>query len=78
MSVPTAKEFYYNNKSDFEISVLSIPGLCEVMIEFAKLHLEAALEAASDTDILSGRSYKHRTNLDMDAILNAYPLDKIK
>jgi hypothetical protein len=48
------------------------------MIEFAKLHVEAALKEASETEIVSGTSYKHRTNLDMDIIMNSYPLEKIK
>ena len=71
MSVPTAEEF--NN--DIRYVTYSLD---EKLITFAKLHVTAALEAASDTDILSGRSYKHRTNLDMDTIMNSYPLDKIK
>jgi hypothetical protein len=33
----------------------------QVMIEFAKMHVEAALKEASATDIVSGKSYKHRT-----------------
>jgi hypothetical protein len=48
------------------------------LIEFAKLHVEAALKAASATDIVSGRSYKHRTEDDKDSILNSYPLTNIK
>jgi hypothetical protein len=67
MSVPTAEEILNKHL---------VPA--NAMIEFAKLHVEAALEAASETEIVSGTSYKHRTNLDMDIIMNSYPLEKIK
>jgi hypothetical protein len=67
MSVPTAEEILNKHL---------VPA--NAMIEFAKLHVEAALEAASETKIVSGTSYKHRTNLDMDIIMNSYPLEKIK
>ena len=50
----------------------------QVMIEFAKMHVEAALKEASATDIVSGKSYKHRTEYDKNSILNSYPLDNIK
>ena len=50
----------------------------QVMIEFAKMHVEAALKEASATDIVSGKSYKHRTEYDKNSIINSYPLDKIK
>lgn len=83
MSVPTAEEFLDNflNKEaiPWNPEIDKVYGCINIaMIEFAKLHVTAALEAASDTDILSGISYKHRTNLDMDAILNSYPLENIK
>jgi hypothetical protein len=46
------------------------------MIEFAKLHVEAALKAAiknAEIDYWRGECI-----LDDDSILNSYPLDKIK
>lgn len=78
--IPTAEEiilknFNHDKNGDYKRGEVAIK---DALIEFAKLHVEAALEAASDTDILSGKAYKHRTNLDMDTIMNSYPLDKIK
>jgi hypothetical protein len=50
----------------------------QVMIEFAKMHVEAALKEASATDIVSGKLYKHICLYDKNSIINSYPLDKIK
>ena len=69
--IPTAEEF--NN--DIRYVTYSLD---EKLITFAKLHVEAALKEASATDIVSGKSYKHRTEYDKNSILNSYPLDKIK
>ena len=33
-------------------------------IEFSKLHVEAALKEASESDIDNGRSYRHRSESD--------------
>lgn len=53
-------------------------------IEFAKLHVEAALKSASkqaktkeDIAIFAEGSYKIQV-VDKDSILNAYPLENIK
>ena len=71
--LPTAAEFMYQN------DILN-PNrkITQVMIEFAKLHVQAALESAledapygSSTDTVSYKDMK-------DAILNAYNLDNIK
>jgi|LakMenEpi03Aug12_release.lakeMendotaPanAssembly.Ray.scaffolds.fasta_scaffold4325411_1 hypothetical protein len=80
MSVPTATEFIENDYYHLHLDTNStcLASIHDAMIEFAKLHVEAALEAASETEIVSGTSYKHRTNLDMDIIMNSYPLEKIK
>ena len=46
------------------------------MIEFAKLHVEAALKAASETEVLYLRNGNAYT--DEKAIINSYPLTNIK
>lgn len=72
----TAEEFlqehpvishYYDDEFDWEV----VPTLQvqQAMIEFAKLHVEAALKQASEVI----GDYGER-----DLILNAYPLDNIK
>lgn len=43
----------------------------EMLIEFAKLHVKAALEAAADTT--DPRTNEERDFDDCDIILNAYP-----
>ena len=72
--IPTAEEFYKQTTG----CVMNHRDVKTAMIEFAKLHVEAALEAAledsphgSSTDIPSYEDMK-------DAILNAYPLENVK
>jgi len=48
----------------------------DLMIEFAKLHVQAALKAASDTEVLYLRNGNAYT--DEKAIINSYPLTNIK
>lgn len=48
----------------------------EMMIEFAKLHVEAALKAACAT--LPYDDKMNQSILDIMAINNSYPLDNIK
>jgi hypothetical protein len=85
-NVPTALEFFMKQKTYTNIE--------QFMIEFAKLHVEAALEAASCNAILAsydnkankpGESlFKTITSNDVEwrpcseSILNAYPLKNIK
>lgn len=79
MSVPTAEEF--NN--DIRYVTYSLD---EKLITFAKLHVEAALEAASekatvtpiDHEEISEGSFRPIWGVDDDSILKSYPLDKIK
>lgn len=71
--LPTVEEFMYQN------DILNPhKKITQTMIEFAKLHVQAALESAledapygSSTDTVSYEDMK-------DAILNAYPLENIK
>lgn len=85
--IPTAEEFV--NQYDWENSTLDIPS---VLIEFAKLHVEAALEAASEkanlylhnpgwkhsSDIKTVKCHNYDASINRDSILNAYPLTNIK
>ena len=59
--IPTALEFFIKQKTYTNIE--------QFMIEFAKLHVEAALNAACTSD-----GYE----IDEESILNAYPLTNIK
>lgn len=55
--------------------------LGEIMIEFAKLHVEAALKHASEKAELSNKpkfSGDYNLVVDEESILNSYPLNKIK
>lgn len=48
----------------------------EMMIEFAKLHVEEALKQASEKALIKRIMYKDDT-INKDSILNAYSLDGI-
>jgi hypothetical protein len=95
-TIPTAEEFFLNNYFGDSISQEDKKLWLEtneqaqeslnIMIEFAKLHVEAALKAASKNatvtpvdheEILEG-SFRPIWGVDKDSILNAYPLDNIK
>ena len=73
MSVPTAEDF--KNYSGFIEET-------DRLIEFAKLHAEAALLEASEkaTVNINGfiQEYDENCCVDKDSILNAYPLENIK
>ena len=74
-NLPTAKDFLIESK----ISGLDAD---KIMIEFAKLHVEAALKAASENvelDYWKGDCQLCGSNtIDKESILNAYPLTNIK
>ena len=63
---------------------ISIEDAKEAMIEFAKLHVEAALIEASEkinlTDEVCEALQNHwfKEYIDKDSILNSYPLENIK
>lgn len=82
--IPTAEEFiknldvvYVNKLSENEIAEITFQ-----MVKFAKLHVEAALEAASENaEAIDGWSTPFSGNsasVDKDSILNAYPEENIK
>ena len=65
--IPTAKEFYKAKCN--EDRFLSSMNIEDYLIEFAKLHVKAALEAAAE-NVWS--------KVDKDSIRNAYPEELIK
>ena len=86
-NIPTAEEFFYSiivQSSIDENGNYSICDIQEALIEFAKLHVEAALKAASkqaktkeDVAIFAEGSYRTQV-VDKESILNSYPLENIK
>ena len=58
-----------------------LDSTANLMKEFAKLHVKAALEAASqNADAYNKPKFKGDINpvVDLDSILNSYPLENIK
>jgi hypothetical protein len=80
--IPTAEELIKNIvQFESSIDVIPIYSLNKIMIEFAKLHVEAALkQAAYESQCYNKPKFKGDENwvVDMESILNSYPLDKIK
>ena len=72
----TAKEFIQNYiKENNDDSFIDME---ESMIEFAKLHVQAALEAATIDATTKFIPFTDDEEVDRDSIRNAYPLDNIK
>lgn len=80
--IPTAEEFLRGKP-------FSIESIYSNMIQFAKLHVEAALKEASETATINknkgqvtGREFGNVTDgsysINQPSILNAYPLENIK
>lgn len=70
--IPTFEEFKKNILKDFSIATPSDVDNNKIAIEFAKLHVKAALKAAA-ADISEGSSDA------MEAcIIESYPLENIK
>ena len=66
--IPTAKKVYHT-VTGCVLESHHNPDIEKAMIEFAKLHVEAALKAAGDATLL----YDFKED-----IINSYPLDNIK
>lgn len=66
--IPTATELVFKRLPNHD-GIFVLRNIEEFMIEFAKLHVEAALEKASD-------KFDHYSN--KNVILTAYPLTNIK
>lgn len=85
MNVPTAKEFIISTKLlvkfDNTQGCILEEELPSLFIEFAKLHVQAALEAAyynSDVKVIDADMTGVIYGVDSETILNAYPLENIK
>lgn len=86
----TAKDILYDNisadikKEGFTFGDVSSEYIIWIMQEFAKLHVEAALKAASENAKRKKSYNTHPQRLivkrvvDKDSILKAYPLENIK
>lgn len=67
--IPRAIDFFVNHPS---------LSASEIMKDFAKLHVEAALKAASEKAIAIPSEEDIEEYVDKDSILNSYPLKNIK
>ena len=65
----TAEEFYDKSKHD---------SILDIMIDFAKLHVEQALKEASEKADTQTIHCTHIQIVDKNSILNSYPLENIK
>ena len=70
--IPTAEEFLSAHVRNPDLT----QNFKRIMIEFAKLHVEAALKEASENVIIDGSPFEYE--LDKNSILNAYALENIK
>ena len=89
MKISTVEEFlvaqgvfYKPEISNFNLvttrdaHVFTQKNIKRAMIEFAKLHVQAALEEASENVEVNGNTPQKR--IDRQSILNTYPLENIK
>ncbi len=98
--IPTAEEFlnnhpqishYYDDKTDKMVCFSE--QVEQAMIEFAKLHIEAALKEVNEkayvefVDLVSGEIFDYpdvlveegvEININKNSILNSYPLENVK
>lgn len=72
-TIPTAKELF-----DKMISENDEVTSTEMMIEFAKLHVQAALKTAANEATTKFIPFTDDEEVDKYSILTAYSLDKIK
>lgn len=83
----TAEEFIKEGVEGYPlrdvIDNLNDEDIIEIMVDFAKLHVERALKSAIKQAIVIEYIANHYTNetdfrVKEDSILNAYPLEKIR
>ena len=78
--VPTAEDFAWNQQEDFKtiLAEADYQGVYNLMIEFAKLHVQKALESASInlSETLGPEEIKRR-GMD-EIVIESYPLDNIQ
>lgn len=76
--LPTVKEFLIkNDDEDFRLAQSGM-YLSEMMVEFAKLHIEQASKAALNNVKYANGNDSAVDDIDEDSILNTYSLDNIK
>ena len=75
--IPTAEEFLRKN-IDYVLEKDCKEDVENAMIEFAKLHVEAALKAASENANTKDVPFTDDVEVDEDSILNSYSTDNIK
>lgn len=71
--IPTAEEFLLKYVKNPDLT----SNFKNIIVEFAKLHVEQALKEASEeayVEVLDYNDYE----VNKDSILNAYPLENIK
>lgn len=74
-NIPTAEEFFINKSEQLNSDKEDMPQwMINASIEFAKIHVEAALKAASE----KGKTSNGTSVVVKDSILNSYPLENIK
>ena len=73
MNIPTAEELYRDTKINSNLDLFSddVPHLVKLMIEFAKLHVEAALEEAVEKGLIESNLKDKRIN--NNEIIRNYP-----
>jgi hypothetical protein len=72
--IPTAEEFWFKNTGQ-NINQEEYSA----MIEFAKLHVEAALkEASKKVTVTRDKEFYTLSNVNKNSILKSYPLTNIK
>jgi hypothetical protein len=86
--IPTADTFFLNNYFSDSLSDddkklwlecnRQAKESVQIMIEFAKLHVEAALKAASEKATVYADEGGYSEFVDEQSILNSYSLDNIK
>jgi hypothetical protein len=91
-NIPTAEELIYKKDNVFFVdspstqgTAIDIDSVKELMIEFTKLHLEAALKTVIENvvmedvgEINSEGEWNEYYIIDKKSILNAYPIENIK
>jgi hypothetical protein len=75
--IPTAEEILSKKFSELKSS-FDLNDVKDCMVEFARLHTEAALKEASEKADTQTIHCTHIQVVDKNSILNSYPLDKIK
>jgi len=78
MDMLTAKEFVLNQNDGYLAGDYTPNEVYRIMIGFAKMHVKAALKAASENTEVICDSSDIFQSIDEESILNAYPLNNIK